>query len=112
MSTDDVITPEEYEIVNNVVAGFMRKARRNPRWEVDDIRQELLIFWIKKKRSGWHKPLDFLDLLDRQGREICELLMKGYSKKEIARRLNLSSISLYRKIREVRKVCQENFKIS
>jgi len=163
MSADSVITLEEYEVVNNVAAGFIQRMKRDPRWETDDVRQELLVFWLKKKQSGWQKPrewkgamgrclqlhlislskkesakkrhapgavlplaqlieegrefpdpkpapipLDFLDLVSRQEREICQLLMQGYSKAEIATRLNLSLATLHRRIRNVRKVYVQN----
>lgn len=162
MSTDRVISLEEYEVVNNVVDGFMRKVKSNPRWEKDDITQELLVFWIKKKQNGWPHvrrwkglmgqcllmhlislcrkelsdkrqsegpilsldeliengrefpdqrptpiPLDFLALLDRQEREICELLFQGYTLPEICLRLNISLSGVNRKIRHVRKLCEQ-----
>lgn len=157
-----VITQEECEVVNNVVSGFMRKMKGNPRWEEDDIRQELLIYWCQKKQNGWTRPeewkgamgqclrmhlinmwqrecaqrrhagnsmlsldqlieegmefpdhrpaalpIDLLDLLGKQEREICELLIQGYTKAEIGLRLKVSRACVHRRIMHVRKLCKE-----
>jgi DNA-directed RNA polymerase specialized sigma24 family protein len=162
MPTDRSITREEYEVVNNVAAGFMRRVHSDPRWEKDDITQELLVFWIKKKQSGWPQfrrwkglmgqcllmhlislwrkeisvkrqsegpvlsldeliekgrefpdqrptpiPLDFLALLDQQEREICELLIQGYTRSEIGSRINLSRQGIHRRIVRIRKLCEQ-----
>jgi len=161
-----VITQEEYEVVNNVVTGFMRKMKGNPRWEEDDVRQELLIYWCQKKQNGWTKPeewkgamgrclsmhliniqqkectqkrhaecsmlsldqlieegrefpdhkptpipTDLLDLLKQPDREICELLIQGYTKTEIGSRLKLSRVCIHRRIMNVRKQVSMFFKI-
>lgn len=54
--TEAIITQEENEIINRVAGKFLRKMRWNHCWELEDIRQELLCFWIETKRRGWIQP--------------------------------------------------------
>ncbi len=63
--TETEITREEYEIVDKVAGGFMRRMRWNHRWEEDDVRQELLVYWLKKKQSGWSKPGEWKGAMGR-----------------------------------------------
>ena len=162
MKSQTEITPEEYEVIDNVVGNFMSKMRWDHRWEQDDVRQELLIFWFKQKQSGWSKPkewkgvmgrclqshlvnlqektyakkrypgetvlsldklieegcdfpdkrlkpicLDFLELLNQEERQLCELIMEGKTKKEIALLLGHSRSSIDRRLRDVREVADE-----
>ncbi len=161
--TETEITPEEYAIVDKVAGAFMRRMRWNHRWEEDDVRQELLVYWLKKKQNGWSKPkewkgatgrcleshlaglqrkmcakkrqpdgeivsldqrieegyefpdckpapvpLDFLNLLSRQDRLICDLLHQGNTKREIASILKCSVSRVHKRIRSVREVLEKN----
>ena len=81
MRTETTITPEEIEIIHNIAGRFARTMRWNPRWEFEDIRQELSLFWLTRKQSGWKKPQEWkgamgrclkLHLKDLQRRECAE----------------------------------------
>ena len=50
------VTQEEIEVVDNVLRRFMRNWGHHEEWNRDDVRQELLLFWVKKKQRGWKRP--------------------------------------------------------
>ncbi len=47
---------DETQVIANVSRSFARSMRWNHRWEPQDICQELCLFWLKRKASGWKKP--------------------------------------------------------
>ncbi len=49
-------TPDETQVIANVSRRFARQMHWNHCWELEDIYQELCLFWLKKKQSGWEKP--------------------------------------------------------
>ncbi len=56
MLQESILVPDETAVITNVSRSFARQMRWNYRWELEDIYQELCLFWLKKKRSGWQKP--------------------------------------------------------
>ena len=59
MDETTTIAQEEQEVVDNIVRSFMRKMQWDHRWVEEDVRQDLFIFWLKKKRNGWSKPKEW-----------------------------------------------------
>lgn len=65
MFQETTLISDEISVINNVSQRFARQMRWNPRWEFDDLYQELCLFWLKKKRSGWNKPKEWKGAMGR-----------------------------------------------
>jgi len=65
MRTETTITPEETEIIHNIAGRFARTMRWNPRWELEDLRQELSLYWLTRKQSGWERPQEWKGAMGR-----------------------------------------------
>ncbi len=56
MSQEATLSPDETQVITNISQSFARRMHWNSRWELDDIYQELCLYWLKRKHSGWKKP--------------------------------------------------------
>ncbi len=84
MSSELNLTPSETQVITNISRSFARRMRWNPQWEINDIFQELCLYWLKLKQSGWQKPQEN-DWKGAMGRcLLCHL--KDIQKRECSRR--------------------------
>lgn len=56
MPQELALTTDETQVITNISRSFAIRMRWNIRWEYQDIYQELCLFWLKRKISGWKKP--------------------------------------------------------
>lgn len=75
------LTDEEITIINRVSGKFIKRMKWNPHWDLEDIRQDLIVFWLTKKQSGWNRPNEWqgamgrcliLHLIDLQKKECAD----------------------------------------
>lgn len=162
MELETGLSQEELEIINGVAGKFYGRMKWSHCWEFEDVRQELILFWLKRKQDGWQKPeswkgamghclvlhlkdlqkkscathrrtngpiesldhlteqgfdlsatpqevslADFLNLLNHEERRICELLLDGQTKKEIAHSLARSRPFIDQRLQHVRRLAEE-----
>lgn len=162
MESETGLSAEELEVICNVAGKFYGGVKWDPRWEFEDLRQELALFWLKRKQNSWQKPeawkgamghclilhlkdlqkqscsshrrsngwiesldhlidhgfdrpavsretflADFLDLLNPEERRICELLLEGQTKKEVAHSLDRSRPFIDQRLQHVRRLAEE-----
>ncbi len=89
MKDQITISQEEFEIVDRVAEKVMRKMRWNWRWEVEDVRQDLFVFWMETKQKGWTRPENWQSAMGR----CLNLHLKDLQKRECAqKRKNVSEI--------------------
>jgi len=56
MKLETGLSTEELEVISNVAGKFYGGVKWDPRWEFEDLRQELTLFWLKRKQNSWQKP--------------------------------------------------------
>ena len=83
MSQQTTLIPDETTVIINVSRSFARRMRWNPQWEFEDVFQELCLYWLQTKQSGWQKPSED-DWKGAMGRcLLCHL--KNIQKRECSR---------------------------
>lgn len=162
MESETGLSTEELEVINGVAGKFYGRMKWDSRWEFEDVRQELALFWLKRKQDSWQKPeawkgamghclilrlkdlqkkscsihrrtngqiesfdhlveqgfdlpataqeaslADFLNLLNPEERRICELLLEGQTKKEVAHSLARSRPFIDQRLQHVRHLAEE-----
>ncbi len=56
MSQETTLTSDETTVITSISRSFARRMSWNPEWEFEDVFQELCLYWLKRKKSGWKKP--------------------------------------------------------
>ncbi len=81
MNHQSNLTNEEITIINRVSGKFLKRVKWNHHWELEDMRQDLIVFWLTKKQSGWKRPTEWqgamgicliLHLIDLQKKECAD----------------------------------------
>ena len=81
MNHQSNLTDEEIAIINRVSGKFLKRMQWNHHWDSEDMRQDLIVFWLTKKQSGWKKPVEWqgamgrcliLHLIDLQKKECAD----------------------------------------